>query len=111
MLNREQRLAARKPTGLAPIRQRLARMAKSAKRPQPLANPQLSRPLTHNQAGAKSRDDVNMAPTGTGIAMQGVPIMKRVVTLTSDAIVLTLASPFFAVWWLSRCARRFFNGQ
>ena len=30
----------------------------------------------------------------------------RVLTLTSDAIVLTLASPFFAVWWIVRTARR-----
>ena len=33
----------------------------------------------------------------------------RVLSLTSDAIVLTLAAPFFAVWWavvLSRRLRR-----
>ncbi len=28
--------------------------------------------------------------------------------LTSDAIVLTLAAPFFAVWWAQRYIRRMF---
>ena len=33
-------------------------------------------------------------------------IAGRALTLTADAIVLTLASPFFAIWWLVRTARR-----
>lgn len=30
----------------------------------------------------------------------------RAVTLTADAIVLTLAAPFFAVWWCVRALQR-----
>jgi hypothetical protein len=33
-------------------------------------------------------------------------IAKRALSLTSDAIVLTLAAPFFAVWWVVRMTRR-----
>lgn len=32
-------------------------------------------------------------------------ILRRGLTLTADAIVLTLASPFFAVWYLQRAIR------
>jgi hypothetical protein len=31
---------------------------------------------------------------------------KRSVSLLSDAIVLTLAAPFLAIWWLARAVRR-----
>jgi hypothetical protein len=33
-------------------------------------------------------------------------IAKRALSLTSDAIVLTLAAPFLAVWWIVRTSRR-----
>lgn len=32
----------------------------------------------------------------------------RAVRLASDAIVLTVAAPFFAVWWAQRWIRHFF---
>ncbi|MEQ1651512.1 MAG: hypothetical protein ABL897_03400 [Hyphomicrobium sp.] len=38
--------------------------------------------------------------------MHQIPVMKRALYLTSDAIVLTLASPFFAIWWSVRAVRR-----
>ena len=38
--------------------------------------------------------------------MYAAPLFKRAVTLTSDAIVLTIASPFFAIWWIVRAVRR-----
>ena len=38
--------------------------------------------------------------------MYATPVLKRAMYLMSDAVVLTLASPFFAVWWLTRLARR-----
>ena len=39
-------------------------------------------------------------------SMYAAPVLKRAVTLTSDAIVLTIASPFFAIWWIVRAVRR-----
>jgi hypothetical protein len=39
-------------------------------------------------------------PRGVGV------VAKHVLSLTSDAIVLTLAAPFFAVWWIVRTTRR-----
>lgn len=38
--------------------------------------------------------------------MYATPILKRAICLTSDAIVLTIASPFLAVWWIVRAVRR-----
>jgi len=40
-----------------------------------------------------------------------VAALKRGVALTSDAIVLTLASPFFAIWALQRLVRSLRNGR
>ncbi len=40
--------------------------------------------------------------------MYATPILKRTLTLTADAVVLTLASPFFAAWWIVRSVRRLF---
>jgi hypothetical protein len=38
--------------------------------------------------------------------MYATPVYKRILFLASDAVVLTLASPFFAVWWLNKFVRR-----
>ncbi len=38
--------------------------------------------------------------------MYAIPVYKRAVWLTADAIVLTIASPFFAVWWVARAIKR-----
>ena len=35
-----------------------------------------------------------------------VIVLKRTLTLTLDAILLTLASPFFALWWATRLVRK-----
>lgn len=33
-------------------------------------------------------------------------VYKRAIWLTSDAIVLTIAAPFFAIWWIGRTIKR-----
>ena len=38
-------------------------------------------------------------------------VLKRTLTLSSDAIVLTLASPFFAVWWAFTLVKRMNDGK
>ncbi|MEQ1669792.1 MAG: hypothetical protein ABL893_02940 [Hyphomicrobium sp.] len=38
--------------------------------------------------------------------MYAAPVLKRTLGLTSDAILLTLASPFFLAWWTVRAVRR-----
>jgi hypothetical protein len=41
-----------------------------------------------------------------GSRMYATPVLKRAFSLMSDAIVLTIASPFLAVWWIVRAMRR-----
>lgn len=43
--------------------------------------------------------------------MYQTPVLKRAAYLTSDLIILTLASPIFAIWWGVRTARRFLTKQ
>lgn len=38
--------------------------------------------------------------------MHADSIYKRAVWLMSDAVVLTIAAPFFAVWWIGRAIKR-----
>jgi hypothetical protein len=82
------------------------------------------RPLPANKTGAGNPQlpsDTNELTPGTaeGVLMTSVNrsedsrmsasapiVLKRAVALTSDAILLTLASPFFAAWWLARRIRR-----
>lgn len=38
--------------------------------------------------------------------MHADSVYKRAIWLMSDAVVLTIASPFFAVWWIARAIKR-----
>lgn len=87
--------------GIAPIRRRFARMSARSKAAT-AANPQLSETQAHNSAGLPRADDVKLLARRGGTSMQAVPVLKRAAGLTSDAILLTIASPFFAIWWLTR---------
>lgn len=69
-------------------------------------NPQLSEPPPADNAGEVAVNDVKVSPGWESTRMGILPILKRTLGLTSDAILLTIASPFFAAWWLSRIVRR-----
>jgi len=43
--------------------------------------------------------------SGSDIGVERFPILRRGAALASDAVVLTLASPFFAVWMIFRGLR------
>lgn len=45
-------------------------------------------------------------PLREGPGMYTDSVYKRAIWLTSDAIVLTIAAPFFAIWWIGRTIKR-----
>jgi hypothetical protein len=53
-----------------------------------------------------SQDALKLRRLQEAQAMHAAPIYKRALSLTSDAIILTLASPFLVVWWLVRTLKR-----
>lgn len=60
--------------------------------------------------GAQPSDLVFMRDRPEGTSIFPLAVLKRTVTLASDAVVLTLASPFFAVWWTYKMVKRL-SGQ
>ena len=71
-----------------------------------IVHPQPSRTSDQQKAGAINEDALKLRRLEEGQAMYATPVYKRALSLTSDAIVLTLASPFFAVWWIARTIKR-----
>jgi hypothetical protein len=83
----------------------------TARRPLPVVKKAADHPqLADDVDQLTTGDDRNLLMSSwdrpKGSRMYATPIMKRTISLTSDAIVLTLASPFFAVWWIVRTVRR-----
>ena len=68
--------------------------------------PQASGKPNQQTAGASNADALKLRHLEEVQAMYAIPIYKRALWLTSDAIVLTLASPFFAAWWIARAIKR-----
>lgn len=87
----------------------------------PASNPQLPQRSARIHAGASDADDVNIAQRAKHAAspkklpeqssMYRTPMPIRIAQLTADAVILTLASPFFAVWWLVRKGRQWIGRQ
>jgi hypothetical protein len=71
-----------------------------------LGHPQLTDDAVPAGAGQSAAPMVTLPPRLEGDRMYETPILHRALYLTSDAIVLTLASPFLAVWWILRAVRR-----
>jgi hypothetical protein len=71
-----------------------------------LGHPQLTDDADPAGAGQSAAPMVTLPPRPQGDRMHETPILHRALYLTSDAIVLTLASPFLAVWWIVRAVRR-----
>ena len=74
------------------------------------ANPQPESGRGETDGSASSADLIFSQDRPEDTDIFPVTVLKRTLTLTSDAIVLTLASPFFAVWWAYRMVKRL-NGQ
>lgn len=55
---------------------------------------------------ARSRQNTTSERLPDRTSLEVAVVAKRALSLTSDAIVLTLAAPFFAVWWMVRTTRR-----
>lgn len=105
VLKREHRPIPARYPGLSPFRRRLARFARLKKIPTE-PNPQISQTPSDDSAGKRRRDDAKLSRKGEDKAMQAVPVLKRAAGLTSDIVLLTLASPIFAVWWLTRLIKK-----
>ena len=60
--------------------------------------------------GAQPSDLVFTRDRPEGTRIFPATVLKRTLTLASDAVVLTLASPFFAVWWTYKMVKRL-SGQ
>jgi hypothetical protein len=83
----------------------------TARRPLPQAKPVADYPqLDNSSIQPASGEDREVLLTSQALAegarMYATPVYKRAVYLMSDAIVLTIASPFLAVWWIVRAVRR-----
>jgi hypothetical protein len=95
-------------SGLTGRRGRISEL--TARRPLPVVkspadNPQPIDAADHLSAGENRNVLMSSWDRSEGSRMYATPILKRAVSLTSDAIVLTLASPFFVAWWLVRTLR------
>ena len=71
-----------------------------------LRNPQLNDGADRLSAGNPGAPMMTLPGPPEGARMYETPVLMRAVYLISDAIVLTLASPFFAAWWLFRAVRK-----
>ena len=60
-----------------------------------------------NRKGAMGLGNFAPARSATQIATAIASAASRALTLTCDAIILTLAAPFFVVWWVVRAVRRY----
>ena len=69
-------------------------------------HPQASHKSDTQFAGAVNEDALKMRRLQEGQSMYAVPVYKRALWLASDAVVLTIASPCFAVWWIARAIKR-----
>jgi hypothetical protein len=69
-------------------------------------NPQQIDVISKHSASATVAAQSKIKALGEGSPMHTIPMYKRAVWLTADAIVLTIASPFFAAWWLTRAIKR-----
>ena len=83
----------------------------TARRPLPAAKLNTDHPQLNGGAEQPSPgEDSGVLLTSTGrpegYRMYATPVYKRALYLTSDAIVLTLAAPFLAVWWIMREIKR-----
>ena len=58
-------------------------------------------------AGGASVDGVTL-PSATKVpaTVHADSVYKRAVWLMSDAVVLTIAAPFIAIWWFGRAIKR-----
>jgi hypothetical protein len=72
-------------------------------------HPQLTAELEAPRTGESPAPMVTLPRQREGARMYETPILHRAVFLISDAIVLTLASPFLAVWWIVRAVRKRFS--
>jgi hypothetical protein len=72
-------------------------------------NPQLTDEMNALGTGENSSPMVTISPKAKGARMFETPVLHRALYLTSDAIVLTLAAPFFAAWWIVRAVRKRFS--
>ena len=75
-------------------------------RPVATSHPQQNDAADRISPGTMARDAVKMPSAKEGPAMHADSIYKRAVWLMSDAVVLTIAAPFFAVWWVGRAVKR-----
>lgn len=73
---------------------------------EPERNPQPTEEHVVDRDGSGPFDLLGMRGRSEASQIFPVTVLKRTLTLTADAIVLTLAAPFFAVWWLYRAAKR-----
>jgi hypothetical protein len=85
----------------------------TARRPLPSVkqaedHPQLTDNADQLTSGGGRDDLMSYWDRSEGSRMYATPVYKRAVYLLSDAIVLTIASPFLAVWWIVRAMRRRF---
>jgi hypothetical protein len=83
----------------------------TARRPRPQARPDTGHPqLTDDADRLSTGEDRQVLLTSwnrlEGSRMYAAPVLRRAVSLTSDAILLTLASPIFAAWWIVRAIRK-----
>ncbi len=76
-----------------------------ASTPEP-RNPQLKDGADRHSAGYPDAPVMTLPGPPEGSRMFETPVLMRAIYLTSDAIVLTLASPFLAAWWLFRVVRK-----
>ena len=60
-----------------------------------------------NREGAMGLGNFAPARSAAQIVTAIASAASRALTLTCDAIILTLAAPFFAVWWVVRAVRRY----
>ena len=70
------------------------------------SHPQLHDGPGSQYSGAAAQDRVNIEVRLETSSMYETPVLKRAAYLTSDVIILTLASPVFAIWWIVRTVRR-----
>ena len=84
----------------------VAGSAKQTPRPDDLTQRQVRRSSEFHPAGEPDVDALKLRRLEEVQSMYAIPVYKRALSLTMDAIVLTLASPFFAVWWVARTIKR-----
>ena len=80
--------------------------AKSTTGGKQAVHPQPSAVSSQVPSGNQTPDAIKMRALREGSSMHADSVYKRAIWLMSDAVVLTIASPFFAVWWIARAIKR-----